>query len=171
MKKYISPVALLLIVAFCIYQYKTSEAKTKALKTGDYDYFVDVIAISDGDSFTGLTDDGKEVRFRIQGIDAPELSQAFSQKSKNRLADLIFGKRVGVKVQREEDGFGRPVVYVFTPDNLDVGAEMLKAGMAWHFKKYDNSDYYAGLEDEARNRKVGLWRDQHPVAPWTYRAN
>ena len=28
----------------------------------------------------------------------------------------------------------RPVVYIFTPDNLDVGAEMIKAGMAWHFK-------------------------------------
>ncbi len=170
MKRYIS-ILLLLVLAVLIFRQGCLGKKSEVPDASDCDYFVEVIAVSDGDTFTGRTGDNEEVRFRIQGIDAPELSQAFSRKSRNYLAGLIHGKRVCVKVQREEDGFGRPVVYAFTPDNRDVGAEMIKAGMAWHFKKYDNSDLYAKLEEEARERKVGLWRDPQPVAPWIYRAH
>ncbi len=169
MKRYVSILLLLALAAFAYHQ-SVLKMKSEEPDFGDCDYFVEVTAVSDGDTFTGITEDKEEVRFRIQGIDAPELSQAFSRKSKNHLATLIHGKRVCIKVQKERDGFGRPVVYAFTPDNLDVGAEMIKAGMAWHFKKYDDSDYYAKLEEEAREGKVGLWRDQHPVAPWIYRS-
>ncbi len=168
-RKRYSSILLLLVLAVFVYRQGFLGTKNELPDTADSDYFVEVIAVSDGDTFTGRTENNEEVRFRIQGIDAPELSQPFSRKSKNYLSNLIHGKRVRIQVQRAEDGFGRPVVYAFTPDNLDVGAEMIKAGMAWHFKKYDNSDYYAKLEKEAREGKVGLWRDLHPVAPWLYR--
>jgi endonuclease YncB( thermonuclease family) len=46
---------------------------------------------------------------------------------------------------------------------------MLEAGYAWHYKHYDNNKYYADLEKEARKAKRGLWADQKPQAPWTYR--
>lgn len=170
MKRYGS-ILLLLVLAGFVYRQAFLGTQSELPVAGDCDYFVEVIAVSDGDTFTGRTGDNEEVRFRIQGIDAPELSQAFSRKSRDYLAGLIQGKRVCIKVQREEDGFGRPVVYAFTPDNRDVGAEMIKAGMAWHFKKYDSSDLYSKLEEEARAGKVGLWRDQEPIAPWIYRAH
>ncbi|HHU96986.1 MAG: thermonuclease family protein [Bacteroidota bacterium] len=170
MKRYVSILLFLALAAFVCHQ-SVLKTKSEVPYFEDCDYFVEVIAVSDGDTFTGITEDKEKVRFRIQGIDAPELSQAFSRKSKDYLATLIHGKRVCIKVQKERDGFGRPVVYIFTPDNLDVGAEMIKAGMAWHFKKYDDSDYYAKLEEEAREKKVGLWGDLHPVAPWVYRAH
>ena len=134
-----------------------------------YDYYIQVVGITDGDTFKGLTQDKIEIRFRIYGIDAPENKQAFSDKSKQYLSDLIYGKRVGIVVQKKSDGYGRPVVWVYTPENKDVSAEMLKAGMAWHYKQYDKSAKYSELESEARNHKIGLWSDNNPIAPWDFR--
>ncbi|MCC8145480.1 MAG: thermonuclease family protein [Bacteroidales bacterium] len=137
----------------------------------EYDYSIKVIGISDGDTFTGLTQDNIEIRFRIYAIDAPEKKQAFGEKSKQYLSNLIYNKRVGIVVQKKNDGYGRPVVWVYTPDGKDVSAEMLKEGMAWHFKKYDKSEEYAALESSARIKQVGLWKDKNPVAPWDFRKN
>jgi micrococcal nuclease len=132
------------------------------------DYCVIVVGITDGDTFKGLTNDKEEIKFRLHGIDAPERNQAFGSKSKQTLSDLIFNKTVGIKVQ-SKDRYGRFVVWVFTPDGKDVSAEMLKAGMAWHFKRYDNSELYEKLENEAKMKRIGLWADGKSVAPWEYR--
>ena len=139
------------------------------MSRGQYDYSVLVVGITDGDTFKGLTQDKKEIRFRIYGIDAPERKQAFSNRSKQYLSDLICDKRVGIKVQKKSDGYGRPVVWVYTPDGKDVSAEMIRAGMAWHFKRYDDSESYSGLEQSARNKQIGLWQDKNPIAPWDFR--
>lgn len=41
--------------------------------------------------------------------------------------------------------------------------------MAWHYSEFDNNLRYEALEEGARYRKVGLWRDEQPVAPWEWR--
>ena len=134
----------------------------------NYDYCVKVISVSDGDTFRGLTEDNEEIKFRIFGIDAPERYQAFGNKSKQYLSELIFNETVGIKIQ-SIDYFNRQVVWVYTPDGKDVSAQMLKAGMAWHFKKYDQSKEYASLEKKAQNSGVGLWRDKNATPPWRFR--
>lgn len=58
---------------------------------------------------------------------------------------------------------------MYTPDNKDVSLEMIKAGFAWHFEKYDDSSEYEKAEKEAREKKRGLWVDSKPIAPWDYR--
>ena len=150
-----------------------SEQQNNSISVCDndlYHYCVKVVSISDGDTFRGLTEDNEEIKFRIYGIDAPEKHQAFGNRSTQYFADLIFGKDVGIKVQKT-DYFGRQVVWVYTPDGKDVSAEMLKAGMAWHFKKYDKSDEYASLENSARQKRLGLWADKNPIPPWEFRRN
>ena len=134
----------------------------------DCDYCVKVVAITDGDTFKGLTQDKEVIRYRIYGIDAPESNQAFGTRSKQYLSDLIFGDRVGIKLDKI-DFYGRPVVWVYTSDDKDVSVEMLKAGMAWHFKKYDKSEEYASLENNARLNGIGLWVDKNPIPPWVFR--
>lgn len=149
----------------------SSEQKNNSRPVCDsdlYHYCVKVVSISDGDTFRGLTKENEEIKFRIYGIDAPEKHQAFGNRSKQYFAELIYGKMVGIKVQ-STDYFGREVVWVYTPDGKDVSAEMLKAGMAWHFKKYDKSEEYALLEKEARLNGVGLWADKKHIAPWEFR--
>lgn len=137
----------------------------------NYDYQVRVVSITDGDTFRGLTKDKKEIRFRIHGIDAPEKKQPFSQKSKQYLSDLIYNKTVGIIVETERDRYGRPVVWVYTPEGKDVSAEMIKAGMAWHYKDYSDDENYASLEIEARRNRLGLWNDPNPVMPSDLRKN
>lgn len=132
------------------------------------DYCVLVISITDGDTFKGLTKDKEEIKFRIYGIDAPEKKQAFGTKSKEYLSDLIFGQTVGIKVDKK-DRYGRSVAWVYTSDGTDVSAEMLKVGMAWHYKKYDKSEEYSTLEAKARVNKIGLWLDKEPLEPWVFR--
>ena len=135
-----------------------------------YDYYVKVTGIADGDTFTGVTtDDGEKIRFRIYGIDAPEKKQPFSNKAKQYLSGLIYGKKVGIIVQKKKDRYGRPVVWVYTPDGEDVSSEMLKAGLAWHAKQYDKSEGYAELENMAKQERAGLWSETNPVAPWEYK--
>ena len=134
-----------------------------------YDYTVMVVGIVDGDTFKGLTDDNVKIRYRIHGIDAPERYQPFSEKSKQYLSDLIFNKNVGIIVQKERDIYGRPVVWVFTPEGKDVSAELIKAGMAWHSKAYSDDGHYAKLEIESRQNNIGLWSDPNPIEPWKFR--
>jgi len=160
---------LLLAISFLLLSCGNKSGQTTQNFCKDCDYTVQVTKILDGDTFSGLTADNKEVRFRIYGIDAPEYRQAFSNKSKQYLSDLIYRQTVGIKIQEESDIYGRPVVWVYTTKGQDVGAEMLKAGMAWHFKRYDSSAEYENLETQARQQKLGLWRDINPVAPWDFR--
>ncbi len=173
MKKLLSFLLLLTILSSCGYKSRTNNTERLTTNTciceNDFcDYCVKVVSITDGDTFRGLTKDNEEIKFRIYGIDAPEKHQAFGTKSTQYFADLIFGKTVGIKLDKI-DFFGRPVVWVYTPDGKDVSAEMLKAGMAWHFKKYDKSKEYASLENNARLKRAGLWADKDPIAPWEFR--
>ncbi len=155
---------------------KTKNEKTEVKCNDDseknkspYDYQIRVISITDGDTFKGLTKEEKiEIKYRIYGIDAPEKSQDFGIKSKDYLSDLIAGETVGI-ITDSQDRYGRYIVWVYTPDGKDVSAEMIKAGMAWHYKEYDETELYKKLEIKARKKKAGLWVDKEPVAPWQFR--
>lgn len=131
---------------------------------------VKVVKISDGDTFTSINRDNLQLKFRVWGIDAPEKKQAFGTKSKEYLSSLIFGKTITVDVQKQ-DGWGRYIAYVYTPDDRDVSLEMINSGMAWQFIEYDNSEEYKKAEQQARKNKKGLWSDPHHIAPWEFRNN
>ena len=126
-----------------------------------------IVSITDGDTIKVLV--GKEsVTIRLEGIDAPEKSQSFGSKSKDALATMVFGQTVTVK-KTGKDQYSRSLGFVFV-DDLDVNAQMIQDGWAWHFKKYNDEERLAVLEDEARNEKRGLWADPNPLAPWEFRA-
>ncbi len=129
---------------------------------------VKVTGITDGDTFTAINRDKLQIRFRMNAIDAPERKQAFSSVSTQALKDMIHGKRVTVIVH-SRDPWGRYVVTVKTRKVKDVSAEVLRLGLAWHYKKYDKTPLYAELEERAREQRVGLWKDSNPVAPWDFR--
>ncbi len=126
-----------------------------------------VIGVHDGDSITVLTSDNKQIKVRLEGIDCPELKQDFGQKAKQATSALCFGKDVRVQ-QTGKDRYGRTLAYVYV-DNICVNKELLKQGMAWHFKKYNSDPELAKLENIARSQKIGLWSQPNPVAPWEFR--
>ena len=150
----------------------TKKITLRDFQSDKYDYTVQVIGISDGDSFTGLTNDNREIRYRIYGIDAPEMSQPFSNEARKFLSGLIYRKEVGIVVIEPLDKYNREIVQVFVSDSLDVGAQMLKNGLAWHYRRFDKSleyDLYEQLELTAEINKIGLWSQPDAESPWRYR--
>lgn len=125
-----------------------------------------VTAIVDGDTFEMLI--GKEkVRVRMNGIDAPERKQDFYNRSRQTLATLCFGKRV-VIIQTGHDRYRRVLADVYL-GSRQLNRSMVASGMAWHFRKYSKDPVLAGLERQARQKKLGLWSQPAPVAPWVFR--
>ncbi|HMI07311.1 MAG TPA: thermonuclease family protein [Flavobacterium sp.] len=126
-----------------------------------------VIAIADGDTFT-ILQDNTPVRIRIDAIDAPEKGMPFGKASKKYLSALCFGKFVTIKATTT-DRYGRTVARAILPDGRDISTEMIRAGFAWHYKKYSKDQALSRLEIEARQQKLGLWKDANPIAPWEIR--
>lgn len=130
-----------------------------------------VYGVSDGDTIKIRAQDGKEMRVRFHGIDAPESKQAFGQKSKQTLSDLIYRKQVVVQVV-DVDRYGRSVGKVYLQDKARtyVNLRMVQTGMAWWYDRYAPND--RDLRDAmmvARREKKGLWADPKAIAPWEYR--
>jgi endonuclease YncB( thermonuclease family) len=92
-----------------------------------------VVGVADGDTLTLLSPDHIQTRIRLFGIDAPEKSQAFGQRSKASLSDLVFGRDVDVIVQTL-DRYGRTVGRVSHKGN-DINLEQVRQGMAWILPK------------------------------------
>jgi micrococcal nuclease len=126
-----------------------------------------VVKIADGDTVTILVGE-RQVKIRLFGIDAPERGQDFSRKSKEALADLVFGKEVRV-VTHGNDRYGRTVGDIYV-GNTYVNEKMVKDGWAWNYARYSKSKHFAELEQEAREAKKGLWAGKMPIPPWKYRA-
>ncbi|MBS0454104.1 MAG: thermonuclease family protein [Proteobacteria bacterium] len=133
----------------------------------------EVVGLADGDTVTVLDARKVQHRIRLAGIDAPEKKQAFGERSRQSLSDLVFGKRVTVEYAKT-DRYGRIVGKVLA-DGRDVGLVQVQRGLAWHYKAYERDQSlpdrvtYARAQDAARDAHVGLWRDRHPTAPWDYR--
>ena len=55
-----------------------------------------VVGVSDGDGLTLLVSGNRQVKVRLEGIDAPENGQEFSRNAKEGLSRLVFGKEIGL---------------------------------------------------------------------------
>ena len=132
-----------------------------------------VVSVADGDTITVLDAEKTQHKIRLQGIDAPEKAQAFGAKSKQALYEMVHGKTVQVSFEKS-DKYGRILGKVLL-DGQDICHQQIRAGLAWHYKKYQNQqpladrDAYSASETEANNEKLGLWSDPRPVAPWDFR--
>lgn len=126
-----------------------------------------VVGVKDGDTFVVLNEK-KEIVVRLEHIDAPEKNQPFGNKAKQFASDFCFGKTVVVIGNGKKDRNGRWIGEIFFK-NQNLGKELVRNGLAWHFKRYSKSENYADLEAAARKKKIGLWRDKDPVAPWNWR--
>ncbi len=89
---------------------------------------------------------------------------------------VVAGARTCARGGRsnERDRYGRIVGKVLT-NGIDACLEQVKAGFAWHYKKYQHEHrredqmLYADAETKARDERLGLWRESYPVPPWEHR--
>ena len=127
-----------------------------------------VVKIIDGDTYDIIVD-GKQTRIRMFGIDAPERGMDYYKVSKQYLGELCMNQGIHLEIVNT-DRYGRIVAKSFLADGRELGAEMIRAGMAWHFKRYSDDEVLATLETTARENQVGLWSISNPIPPWDYRA-
>jgi endonuclease YncB( thermonuclease family) len=133
-----------------------------------------VVGVADGDTLTVLDSTHTQHKIRLSGIDAPEKSQPFGDRSKQSLSALTFGKRITVEWDKR-DRYGRIVGKVITLNGTDANLEQIKAGMAWHYKMYEREQpredrkAYADAERDARDTRMGLWQNAQSIPPWEYR--
>lgn len=113
-----------------------------------------------------------------------ESAQPYGKAAKKSLYELVFDQSVRIVTVEEKNSDGqqetalsydRIVGTVFVGD-LDVNYEQVRRGYAWHAKSYAGRQQpkpvfsaYAEAEDNARAKHLGLWEDNTPVPPWTFR--
>ena len=170
---------ILLIVLFTIscgvapVQREQPPSTNTADQKSENEFSGKVVGIADGDTATVLDESNTQHKIRFLGIDAPEKKQAFGQKSKENLRDLIFGKTVQVQVLKR-DKYNREVAKILL-DGKDINLQQVKDEFAWHYKEYqreqaaDDRKLYSDSEEEARKAKRGLWFDENPQTPADFR--
>lgn len=82
-------------------------------QTAPISYKANVIGVSDDDTITVLDANKEQHKVRLQGIDAPEKSQAFGKVSHHHLSQLVFSKTVIIefeKIDRYQRQVGKVLV-------------------------------------------------------------
>lgn len=132
-----------------------------------------VVHIADGDTITVLDSGKVQHKVRLAGIDAPEKAQAFGQKSRESLEELVAGRTVIVETHKK-DRYGRAIGKILV-NGQDMNIEQIRRGLAWFYRQYeseltpDDRQSYDRSETEAREFRKGLWSDRNPTPPWEFR--
>lgn len=101
----------------------------------------------------------ERIKIRLAGIDAPELDQPWGQKSKWAMVGLCKGQTIRVELTGETS-YDRLVGTCYLPDGRDIGAEIIKQGLALDGGYYSKGKY-RHLEPDGVRQKLkfyGRWR-------------
>jgi micrococcal nuclease len=136
-----------------------------------------IVNVSDGDTVVALDGQNNQVRVRLANIDAPETGhgrckpgQPFSDKSKDYLAGMVKGKEV-VLTCFDQDRYGRSICDISVGTST-ASRELARAGLAWANRarpSYLRDAGVAQAEQEAMQKRVGLWGDLRAAPPWEWR--
>ena len=112
-----------------------------------------VVGIKDGDTVVVLDSLNNQTTLRLAEVDCPEKNQPFGTKAKQFTSDQIYLKTIKYIVT-DTDRYGRSIAMIYyDTDNKYLSAEIIKAGMGWHYKRYSTSKELALLEDNAKKKK------------------
>ena len=124
-------------------------------------------------------------KFRLEGIDAPEMKQQCKKESlkisyiigftfykdyncgkisKNKLIAKINGSEIKC-VSSSKDRYKRYIATCFKGE-IDLNRWMVRNGLAIAYRKY--SKKYVSKEIYAKNEKLGVWQGKFEM-PWDYR--
>lgn len=124
-----------------------------------------VTEVIDGNTFHLETLAGEVYKILIHGIDSPEPGQKYADQSTEMLKRILLKKQVTIAVQ-SRDRQGNRIGAI--ADGPDPRHEMLRSGLAWPAERHNDPQLEA-LKEEARQKNVGIWEEENPTPPWTYR--
>lgn len=126
-----------------------------------------VVSVIDGNTIEMVTAENEKYKIMLHGIDSPELEQQYGDKAKKYLEKLILDKVVVAKIQGK-DRWGTRLGIVIIEGKADPRHELLEEGLAWTAEK-NPVDELEVIKEKARVKGRGLWKDESPVPPWTFR--
>jgi micrococcal nuclease len=103
----------------------------------------------------------------LAGIDSPEIGQEFGEEARKFLEKIILGKDVTAQLQGK-DRLGNHLALVKIKGKVDPRIALLKNGLAWTSEDNPAQDLER-YRLEAQQKKKGLWKQENPVPPWTFR--
>lgn len=124
--------------------------------------------VIDGDTIE-IAIQGRNLRIRLNGIDCPESSQEYGHEAKAFTENLVALRTVTIK-PHGQDKYGRMIADVFIGP-VWLNKSLIEIGLAWHYKRYSDSEELSTSEINARKSKIGLWQSINALEPWVYRVN
>ncbi len=121
--------------------------------------------IIDGDSFE-LISNGQKFQARLNGIDCPEYDQPIGQEATNFVTKYLNKNIEYVSFGLDE--YKRVLVDIFI-DGVAINSLLVVNGLAWHYKQYSSDQELANKENHAKAKKIGVWSQENPIAPWDWR--
>ena len=139
--------------------------------------------VSDGDTINVRDSLGTLVKVRLYGIDAPETGKAnkntgqvskpgqpYGEEAFQALQMKILRRSVKVDILAV-DLYKRSVGIVYL-NGKNINLEMVAEGHAWAYRQYlhrPHASEYLQAEEEARGKRLGIWQQSNPQAPWEFR--
>ncbi len=130
-----------------------------------------VVSAGDGDSFK-VKRETRILKVRLYGIDSPEMGQTYGRAARDTARQwLSAGRQVEVEPMYR-DNYGRIVALVRAKGAL-VNEELVKSGAAWVYPRFCRSQDICRpmtvMQEEARQARRGLWREERPEPPWQWK--
>lgn len=100
------------------------------------------------------------VRIRLAGIDAPGLDHPWGHKAKRQMVDICRGRILTVRFTGERS-CKRWVARCYLPDGTDIGAELVRRGLALDSAHFSSGAYRHLEPPGARRRLAGRGIDRH----------
>lgn len=115
-------------------------------------------------------DDNMQYTINLACIDAPEISQPYGISSRDYLASIV-DQNINVKITYG-DMYGRLIAVVENHDKTIVNEKILTSGNGWLYPKTCPESMvlnYLKLQEIAKTRKLGLWKNEESIPPWEWR--
>ncbi len=126
-----------------------------------------VSEVIDGNTLIIETRENETYTVLLHGIDSPEPGQQYADQSTAFLKKLLLNKKITLTTHGR-DRKGNRYVKILIDGAPDPRHELLRAGLAWPAERH-NEPQLEVLKEEARQKNLGIWQEEDPTPPWTYR--
>ncbi len=131
---------------------------------------VQVKKIIDGDTILVANGQGR-IKVRLWGVDTPEYQQPYSRAATKFTRKILEHATVDLLV-KDWDSYGRMVAVVKMENGQSVNELLIQNGYAWvhiYYCKEPVCQLWEDYENDARIKKIGLWQEADPIAPWVWK--
>ena len=140
----------LLILLLFLFLTSCNDVKQKSeIVSYPTNFFAKVIGVKDGDTIEVLFNNNPIV-IRLEHIDCPEKKQPFGKRAKQFASDFCFGKIVNIISKGKTDRYKRLIAEVKIENGNILNKELVRNGLAMHYKKYSKAGEYDLLENRTR---------------------